>query len=133
AVGEAAGGSDFADRHVGAGEKFASFVEADAADFLGRTAAEVAAELDFEAAAGNWDLVENIFDDNILKRPLLDEAEGADDRVVIGGGGVGGLAARQPVGGDLDRLRGGAFAVHHAVEGGGGFVADAAARERNAG
>ena len=132
AVGKPASRGDLADRHIRAGKQLAAFVEADAADFLGWTATEVTAELDLETSAGDRYFMQNILDDNVLKRSLLDEAKRANDRVVVNGENVRRLATNHPVRRNLDGLRRGTFAVHHAIKGGGGLVTNAATGQRNA-
>ena len=115
-----------------AAQQLAAAVEADAADFFGRGAAEVAAELDLEAAARDGDFAEHIVDHNAVKGMRVDVTERADDGVVVDREDVGRLAAHHAVGRNEHGLLWRGLAADHAIEHGGGFVAEALAGDGNA-
>ena len=98
-------------------------VEADAADFFGRRAAQIRAELDLEAAARDRHLAQDVVHHDAVMGVRVDVAQRADHRGVVDREHVGRLAADDAVRRNQERLLRRGVAGHHAVEHRGGFVA----------
>ena len=113
--------------HAGGVEQDAHLLDLDAADFLGRAAAEQVLEASLEGAAGHRHGLEDGAHVDAFVGVVADEAQGLTDRGVVAGHQVGRLAGGHPERRQVDLVGVERLAVQQSVQLRGGLVADALA------
>ena len=124
---------DLLDGHVGRGEEFADSGETHPLDLLVDGTAEDVLEAGFERGAGDADSPQDIGGLDAVAGVLPDEEDGLRDAGVFGGDDIARHACDDSRGSNDRFAIGDGAAGHHAIEQGGGLVADSPGVQVDAG